>query len=148
MKYLHIATYVVEELAAIRAAYPNMSIPDGADLAELGFGMWVDTPPPTPPEWSVAEPGAPQALEQGWCATWVIREMTAAERSAQASQKIEQIERDSQMPRIVREMTLMQLEAWATSQGYPLPAFRLANKGYRLLKEADELIEALRGNIL
>lgn len=148
MNYIQTNTLQIFSLAEVRAAYPNMSIPDGADLSEFGLEVVQEMPIPVAPEWSVAEPGAPQALEQGWRTTWVIREMTGTERSAYASRKIEQIEDDSRMPRIVREMTLMQIEAWATGQGYPLPAFRLANKGYRLLKEADELIETLRGYIL
>lgn len=61
-----------------------------------------------------------------------------------AQDKISQMERDSLIPRIVREATIYQLEAWATAQGYPLDQFRLANKGYRLLKEADEAIAELR----
>ena len=148
MNYIHTTTREQFGLPEIRAMHPQMSIPEGADLSDIGLEPLLETLPAAPPEWSVVEPGAPEPVEGGWCATWVTREMTAPERSAHATQRIEQIERDSLMPRIVREITLLQLETWATSQGSPLPAFRLANKGYRLLKEADELIATLRGTIL
>jgi len=62
-------------------------------------------------------------------------------------QKIDDMEREKMLPRIVREMTIAQLEAWAMAQGYPLPAFRAANKGYRALKEFDEEIAALRSQL-
>ena len=61
--------------------------------------------------------------------------------------QIDQLERQYLMPRIIREATILQLETWALSKGYPLEQFRLANKGYRGLKELDETIQELRGQL-
>ena len=61
--------------------------------------------------------------------------------------QIDQLERQHLMPRITRESTILQLETWALSKGYPLEQFRLANKGYRGLKELDEQIQYLRGQL-
>ena len=61
--------------------------------------------------------------------------------------QIDQLERQYMMPRITREATILQLETWALSEGYPLDQFRLANKGYRGLKELDETIQELRGQL-
>ena len=36
MNYIHEATGAVQNIAAIREAHPNMSIPDGADLNAAG----------------------------------------------------------------------------------------------------------------
>lgn len=61
--------------------------------------------------------------------------------------QIDQLERHYMMPRITREATILQLETWALSKGYPLDQFRIANKGYRGLKELDEQIQQLRGQL-
>ena len=61
--------------------------------------------------------------------------------------QIDQLERQYMMPRITREDTILRLETWALSKGYPLEQFRLANKGYRGLKELDETIQELRGQL-
>lgn len=61
--------------------------------------------------------------------------------------QIDQLERQYMMPRITREATILQLETWALSKGYPLEQFRLSNKGYRGLKELDETIQELRGQL-
>ena len=61
--------------------------------------------------------------------------------------QIDQLERQYLMPRITREATILQLETWALSKGYSLDQFRLANKGYRGLKELDETIQELRGQL-
>lgn len=143
MRYVHTEDTSVRSLDDIRAENPLMSIPDGADLSEIGYQPLSETPSPPAPEWHMVEPGAP-ASNGGWHTTWVIREMTPEEKSSRAESLIGKIERDSLIPRIVREATIFQLEAWATSQGYPLDQFRLVNKGYRLLKEADEAIAELR----
>jgi len=69
------------------------------------------------------------------------------EQNAQILFEISSLERQYLMPRITREATILQLETWALSQGYSLDQFRLANKGYRGLKELDERIIYLRGQL-
>ena len=72
---------------------------------------------------------------------------TIEEQNAQILFEIDSLERQYLMPRITREATILQLETWAISQGYPLDQFRLANKGYRGLKELDERIIELRSRL-
>lgn len=147
-KYIKLDTQQVQPIGAIRGIFPRTSIPDGADLSHLGYAPLTLTEPPGAPEWHTIEPGEPEQVEGAWRTTWTVREMTAQEKSDSATQQIKQIEAESGIVRILREATILQLEGWATGQGYPLAAFRAANKGYRLLKETDEHIAALRAYIL
>lgn len=43
MNYINPNTLVVEELQAIREANPQMSIPDGADLSDIGYAKFLTT---------------------------------------------------------------------------------------------------------
>lgn len=72
MQYIKSATGLPASLYAIRAAHPHMSIPDGADLTDLGYAQLVDTPPPTlqPGEYLTAGPA--QQVGSEWHATWVV----------------------------------------------------------------------------
>lgn len=45
-EYIKIDTLAVTSLSEIRAAHPNMSIPDGADLAGLGYARYERSTPP------------------------------------------------------------------------------------------------------
>ena len=108
----------------------------------------VEPEPPAAPDWHLCEAGEPEQVGGAWRTTWVVREMTAPEKSASAAARIKQIEDETGIVRILREATILQLENWATAQNYPLEAFRAANKGYRLLKETDEFIVTLRAFIL
>lgn len=148
MNYLKLDTQTRATLSQIRAAHPQVSIPEGADLTELGYAPLEDTEPPVAPDWHLCEAGTPEQVEGSWRTTWVVREMTAPEKSANAAARIKQIEDETGIVRILREATILQLESWGTAQGYPLEAFRAANKGYRLLKETDEFIATLRAFIL
>ena len=148
MNYLHTPTLTPATLGNIRQQHPQVSIPEGADLSDLGYAPLTLTEPPTPPEWHTVEPGEPEQVQGTWRTTWAVREMTAQEKSDHAAQQIKQIEAESGIVRILREATILQLESWAAAQGYPMAAFRAANKGYRLLKETDEHIAALREYIL
>lgn len=147
MNYLKLDTLTPTPLWQIREAYPHVSIPDGADLSDLGYVPLQDTEPPTAPEWHLVEAAPPEQIEGAWCTAWLVREMTTPEKSVHAAARIRQIEEETGVVRILRDATILQLETWATAQGYPLPAFRAANKGYRLLKETDEFIISLRAYI-
>lgn len=51
MNYIHEATGTVVHISAIREAHPNMSIPDDADLRDIGYEKVypaLDTPTPSP----------------------------------------------------------------------------------------------------
>lgn len=59
--------------------------------------------------------------------------------------RIADIEQASGSPqRIVREGLILMVEAQAIAQGIPLEYVRAKNKGYRLLKECEEQVAALR----
>lgn len=58
---------------------------------------------------------------------------------------IAELEQASGSPqRIVREGLILMVESQAAAQGIPLALVRAKNKGYRLLKECEEQIAALR----
>ena len=47
MNYFNNLTDTIVSIDAIREAHPNMSIPDGAYLTEIGYLTFIDTPRPT-----------------------------------------------------------------------------------------------------
>lgn len=72
MNYIETSTAQRLAIHAIRAAHPSMSIPDGADLTELGYVQLTETPPPAlqPGEYLTAGPA--QQVGGEWHATWVV----------------------------------------------------------------------------
>lgn len=72
MSYLHMQTKARSSIDAIRATYPNVSIPDGADLLELGYAKFTPILPPSgfdPIRQSVRESDAVEVggvFEQCW----------------------------------------------------------------------------------
>jgi hypothetical protein len=61
-------------LSQIRAEHPNMSIPDGADLSDIGYLTIEPTPRPTPGAGEIVTAGEPEEYESGkWRETWVIQ---------------------------------------------------------------------------
>lgn len=139
---------VVSTIEAIRYENPNMSIPEGADLSDIGHFQLEDTPKPEHPEWWLAEQGLPEQVNGFWRTTWIVREMTFAEGAERARVLISDLEVASGSPaRIVREGLILLIESQATAQGLTLEYLRAKNKGYRLLKECDEQIALLRKRI-
>jgi hypothetical protein len=61
--------------------------------------------------------------------------------------QIDALEREVILPRVTREFMLAQMEAVAASQGVTPEQLRAINYGYRRVKEFDEQIEALRGQL-
>ena len=67
MNYIHEATGTVLSIAAIREAHPNMSIPDGADLSDIGYERVypaLTTPIATGSEVLVSKP--PEKVDGVW----------------------------------------------------------------------------------
>lgn len=72
-----------------------------------------------------------------------------------ALQRIESLEREHLLPRATREFMLTFMEATAIQQGAgqglapeeAIAALRAGNSGYRKVKELDEEIQSLRGEI-
>lgn len=72
MYYIEIATGTRDSIYEIRTLHPHMSIPDGADLADLGYAPIVlDSTPLLAPGESFA-PGQLQQEGSIWRQTWVI----------------------------------------------------------------------------
>lgn len=68
MNYVNITTRALANVATIRALYPLTAIPEGADLTELDYAMWQETPQP---DFDLATHKAVEGelLDEG--ATWV-----------------------------------------------------------------------------
>ena len=67
MNYIHEATGAVLNIATIREARPNMSIPDGADLRDIGYERVypaLTTPITTGSEVLVSKP--PEKVDEVW----------------------------------------------------------------------------------
>ena len=67
MNYIHEATGAVLNIATIREAHPNMSIPDGADLSDIGYERVypaLTTPLATESEVLVSKP--PEKVDGVW----------------------------------------------------------------------------------
>ena len=78
MTYVNTTTLEPTSLAAIRAQHPQVSISDGADLTELGFGLLIDTVMPTTPGKKITA-GPPAFSAGAWRKTWVVSDYTAGE---------------------------------------------------------------------
>lgn len=59
-------------------------------------------------------------------------------------ERIDALERETMLPRPVRDFMLIAMEVEAAKQGITPEQLRLANPGYRKVKELDEQIAALR----
>lgn len=60
----------------IRKLHPQVSIPDGADLTDLGYAVIETVAQPTPTATQRVTAGAPEEYETGkWRETWVVTEI-------------------------------------------------------------------------
>ena len=148
MKYINTTTLEVKELYEIRQENPQMSIPLNADLSSLGFAEVIETIQPIAPAYHKVIELPPVFNGVDYEQAWSVVPMGKEERNAYIYNLIDIKEREKIMPRILREATILQLETWALSKGYPLDQFRIANKGYGGLKDFDEEIQQLRSHLL
>lgn len=72
MYYVETATGFRASIAAIRAAHPSMSIPDGADLQELGYEPIVPTDRPALAPGESCTPGPLERDGSVWRETWTV----------------------------------------------------------------------------
>ncbi len=148
MKYVNIETLEIKEIQQLREEFTQTSIPDYADLTNLGYGLINSTNPPFVPEFYRLEQEPPVLVDGVWWEQWSVVPLSAIDRNNYILDIIDRKEREKIMPRVLREATILQLETWAISKGYSLDQFRLANKGYRGLKEFDEEIQQLRSHLI
>ncbi len=62
--YIKTETQTPMHISEIRAAHPNMSIPEGADLSEFGYLPLADVP--VTPAGYTAQRGAPELVDGAW----------------------------------------------------------------------------------
>lgn len=72
MQYINTATGVSAGIYDIRKANPSMSIPDGADLLELGYESVAPVPLPALAPGESVVPGPLERMGKGWRETWVV----------------------------------------------------------------------------
>ena len=72
MQYIDPTTGLSVGIYNIRAAHPHISIPDGADLTDLGYAPIAQTPMPELQPGEFATPGSPIETKNGWEETWVV----------------------------------------------------------------------------
>lgn len=90
MNYIHIPTLQVASLAQIRATNPHMSIPDGADLTDLGYAKVLPSQPPVPGPWQRVIAVAPEQLNGEWVEAYAIESMSAEEIVAAVTVAVQQ----------------------------------------------------------
>ena len=67
MNYIHEATDAVQNIATIREAHPNMSIPDGADLTGIGYQrIYPAQTIPTPADGEIVVSKPPEKVDGVW----------------------------------------------------------------------------------
>ena len=77
---MYIKDSIRYSLAEIRIAYPTMSIPDGADLSDIGYARIETVVRPDVGNGQRATPGAPEEYEPGkWRETWIVTEVALDE---------------------------------------------------------------------
>lgn len=69
MRYVKIDTNKIYSISDVRKEHPEMSIPDGADLTDLGFSKYILTPPPRHNGWVDLKEGEPVDSKQTWIVT-------------------------------------------------------------------------------
>jgi hypothetical protein len=90
MTYIHTTTLAVESIDAIRATNPLMSIPDGADLTDLGYAKVEPTDPPVPGPWQRVVPSAPEQVGGQWVQGYTVENMGTAEIVAAVTLAVQQ----------------------------------------------------------
>ena len=72
MYYVEITTGTRVSIYAIRALYPHMSIPEGADLSDLGYAPLLEDPVPVASDGEYLTRGPIVERVGKWYATWVV----------------------------------------------------------------------------
>ena len=72
MQYIEATTGLPVSFYAIRALHQQMSIPDGADLTDLGYAQLTETTPPTLQTGEYLTSGPAEQVGSEWHATWII----------------------------------------------------------------------------
>lgn len=86
-RYVSALTDEVVTLDAIRAEYPHMLIPEGAELDDIGYGRLFETDPPAPVRGVHVREGAPLETEGGYVSTWLTVSFTPDELAALLEQE-------------------------------------------------------------
>lgn len=73
--YINIESKEVKEISTIRKEFPNVSIPNGADLVEFGYEKLIET---SRPEYDIATQKLTEGLD-GYTQTWTIVSLTEEE---------------------------------------------------------------------
>lgn len=90
--YIKDADQTKHHITAIRPLFPNMGIPDGADLSGIGYLPFVETPlPEVASGQSVAET-TPEKVGDHYEQRWLVTDMTDEEKAAAMRQAIAEIE--------------------------------------------------------
>jgi hypothetical protein len=77
---MYIKDSIQYPLHSIRIAHPNMSIPDGADLTDLGYFAISPVAAPTPNPGERVTAGDPEEVAPGqWRETWIVTTIPVAE---------------------------------------------------------------------
>lgn len=85
MYYVNTTTLAVVSLAVVRAAHPQVSIPDGADLLDIGYARLVETPAPIAAVGFKVIPSEPVQHGGVWRTSWIEVALTAEDLAVRSS---------------------------------------------------------------
>ena len=74
MNYINTTTLVASDLNTLRYQHQNMSIPDGADLTDIGYAKIQPNPPVYDAQTQITTPLPPIEVEGGWTEQWEVTE--------------------------------------------------------------------------
>jgi len=75
MKYINTTSMQVSDLGTIRYQHPNMSIPDGADLSDIGYEKVYPSRPTYDPATQYITPLPPAELDGTWTEQWQVNDL-------------------------------------------------------------------------
>lgn len=75
MNYINTETLVVSDLNTLRYQHPNMSIPDGADLSDIGYEKVYPSRPAYDPATQYLTPLPPAQLDGTWTEQWQVNDL-------------------------------------------------------------------------
>lgn len=79
MNYIRTKTLAVKNLSVIRDENPQMSIPDGADLSDLGYAPVLPTVAPTPGPWGRVVTSPPAQIGGEWYEAYTVESVSTPE---------------------------------------------------------------------
>ena len=112
-EYIKLHTLAVTSISEIRAAHPNMSIPDGADLTDIGYGRYEHTSQPSVDSMTQGIRQVDPVLVDGmYQQQWIIYDLPAEHIAANQAAAVQSLVRS------ITDATQKRLDDFARTRNY------------------------------